>query len=70
VPEGGAVEFVLDYAANRCFVSFYAPEAVVGDRLVALAYARLELRFDPRLAEGVRLYPAVQVREGVEVRLL
>jgi hypothetical protein len=61
----------MDYAANRCFVAFYTPEAVVGDRLLELPYARMELLFNSPITEGVLLYPAVQIfREGVEVRLL
>jgi hypothetical protein len=44
VPEGGAVEFAVDYAAGTCRVAFYTPAAVAGG-FVEAPHAKLELRF-------------------------
>jgi hypothetical protein len=70
VPEGGAVRFMVDYAASTCRLAFYTPEAVAGG-FAQPPYARMELRFNTPIPETVSLYPAVSVfRQGVEVRLL
>jgi hypothetical protein len=44
VPEGGAVEFAVDYAAGTCRVAFYTPAAVAGG-FVEAPHAKMELRF-------------------------
>jgi hypothetical protein len=44
VPEGGAVEFAVDYAAGSCRVAFYTPAAVAGG-FVEAPHAKMELRF-------------------------
>jgi hypothetical protein len=44
VPEGGAVEFAVDYAAGTCRVAFCSPAAVAGG-FVEAPHAKMELRF-------------------------
>jgi hypothetical protein len=44
VPEGGAVEFAVDYSEGTCRVAFYTRAAVAGG-FVEAPHAKMELRF-------------------------
>jgi hypothetical protein len=73
VPAGGAVEFAVDYAANTARVAFYTPAAVAAgfDGEEGAPHAKMELRFNTRIPDGVTLYPALHLfRKGLKMRLM
>jgi hypothetical protein len=61
IPEGSAVEFVVDYDAGTCRVAFYTPEAVASGFTEA-PHAKMELRFVATAAEDVPIWGPVPTR--------
>jgi hypothetical protein len=61
VPEGGAVELAVDYAAGTCRAAFFTP-AVVAGGFVEAPYAKMELRFVATAAEDSPTWGAIPAR--------
>jgi hypothetical protein len=67
---GGAVEMVIDYDNQKCFIAVYTPDAVVaGYPQPPQSVSQLEFVGKPYPADGT-LYPAVSLyMDGVSVRV-